>query len=329
MIREIKNEEGYIQLIAKLSFLSLLFGILHSILESILTFPFYTATLALLFHFEKPQKRILSCIIPLINLAVALIFAKLHGLVSIFPILLALILVICYSRMKNKAEISVYLTSLTFIFLILSAYFSLADWAGTYDLKLIADYTSALIINLRSVLLDSVSATASGIAESYRISPEELIDTMLAIFDTAINSLIGLSLALSFIISGIIIKIFGFFTIRICKNGILKTFSHFIPSSAFAYFFIVIAIITSFKLGNSVFDLSLLNLRIVLFAVFFYMGIRAIQTMLELVPSKYGFLATVIFAFLLMPSVSAIVTAFLGAFFTIANAKAVSGEKQQ
>ena len=329
MIREIKNEGGYKQLIAKLSFLSLLFGVLHSILDSVSTLPFYAAALALLFHFEKPQKRVMSFIIPLINLAVAFIFTKLYGFVSILPILIAIVLVVCYSRMKSKAEISVYLTALVFTSLVLSAYFTLASWAGTYEPELIADYTSSLIINLRKILLESAEATATGLSESYQISPKELVDMLSETFDTVVNSLVGLTLALSFIISGIIIKIFGFVTIRTCKRGILKSFSHFIPSSALAYSFIVVAIITSFPLSTSVFDLSLLNLRIILFAIFLYMGIRAIQTMLELVPSKYGFLATVIFAFLLMPSVSAIVTAFLGAFFTIANAKAISGEKQK
>ena len=112
MIREIKNEEGYKQLIAKLSFFALLFGILHSILDSVLTLPFYTATLALLFHFEKPQKRVMSFIVPAINLAVAFIFTKLYGFVSILPIFIAIVLIVCYSRMKNKAETSVYLTAL-------------------------------------------------------------------------------------------------------------------------------------------------------------------------------------------------------------------------
>ena len=121
----------------------------------------------------------------------------------------------------------------------------------------------------------------------------------------------------AFTVSGIAIKVFSAISLRLCKNGILKSFAHFIPSKILAYVYVVISILSALMRADNTFSISVINASEVLAVVFFYVGIRYAFALGELFKNRSTFWLVLAVAFLLFPGAFFAILSYLGAWFAI------------
>ena len=157
--------------------------------------------------------------------------------------------------------------------------------------------------------------------------PETYAEIVGNAFDAFVDCFVGLLATVSFAFAGISIKIFSFISFRTCKHGMLRSFSHFLPTSVISYTYVIISIITAFPIGESAFALALVNINQLLLAVFFYTGLRALGAIMAALPRR-GFLTmATIAAFVFMPTVAIQITSYLGAWFAITNSPSRTTEE--
>ena len=324
MIREIKEGKSYNSLIAVLSVFTLIPGLLYSLLGEFIT-PVLIPLAASLFLFERPQKRILSYLVPTASIALAIAVNGLGGITVCIPFIAALVLVLCYRFSKSKAETSVYLTAIIFLGILLSFYFAGAKAAGSYGFTEVTEYYSGVLMEMRKIFVDAAKAMPTGEGAighgNFNYGTDITPELVGEAFDLLVSYLVGILLAVAFIIGGISVKIFTAIAFKNCKHGMLRSFSHFIPASLIAYVYVIVSIISAFPIGDSVFAISLTNLSLFLSVVFLYTGFRSISALAAAMPRRGFFTMIVVAAFIFMPTVAMQITSYLGAWFSITNSK--------
>ena len=93
-------------------------------------------------------------------------------------------------------------------------------------------------------------------------------------FDSITTSFIGLIAVISFLITGLTLKLYSHLILRFSKHGILKTFAHFLPSNFCAYLYIISTVLGWLASETSTFGIILININFILETVFLYMGLK-------------------------------------------------------
>ena len=315
MIRELKEEYNYARVITIVSALSLVFGFASCYLGEILL-PLASSAFALLFLFEKPDKRILSYVCPLLSALIGVLVKGFAAFILLECVLLGFIMAFCYKKMLSKAETSIYLTLTIAAFMFISLYLSAAVSIGSFSFSTVENHYVAIFSRFRKEMVELLSGftvTDNNGAATNAMSTEDA-----AIYlKTFTNSFIAVIAVLSFLIAGLSLKVYSHFILKFSKHGILKTFAHFIPSNFCAYVYVISSLIGIFCSENSLIGLVLLNANMILMAVFGYMGLKYLIIVAKLSPKKLLVYFIIIFGFVYLPSVAPSVISYLGVWVVI------------
>lgn len=320
MIRELKESYNYKTVMAVLSVLTFVSGLAFSFLGEIFL-PFAAAFCASLFLFERSRGRVLSYVIPAVPSIISISVNGIFGIISVEYILLALIIVLVYRYSGTKTEAAVYITLVASAFLLLSLYLGGARAIGSFNLSVVTDHYMKILNTFKAELLNILNTYGEleGDMNSASFSREELDIA----FDELLYQLVSLIAVLAFLISGIAIKLFSFIALRVGKNGILKSFAHFIPTNITSYAFIGVLIISIFSGTATQFGIVMLNVCNVLTAVFAYMGIRYAMTFAAM-SGRRGFIyALTVGALLIAPSGAVRLLSIVGVWATVGTNNAM------
>ncbi len=317
MIRELNDAGKYPKLMLVLSALTFVSGMAYCLIGE-LVLPFAVAFCAALFIFEKPEKRILSFLIPLSVIVIAVIVGGWCSFVFIEFVLLALILALSYRFGLSKGECAIYMSVTAFIFFVISLYLSAASEIGSFALSDVAGYYRDAVNMLREYVIESFEASNNVSNQiNGKIGSVITTETVAQYFDTVVSLLVAIFAIAAFAISGIAIKLFTAISLRECKNGILKSFAHFLPSKMLAYTYVAVSIVTAFLSLSGTFAIALINTSEILMAVFFYVGFRYASVLSEMFARRTTFIFILAAAFLIAPGVAIQVISYLGAWFVI------------
>lgn len=315
MIRELKGTHSYSKLMLLLSILTFAFGLAAGLIGE-LFLPFAAGFLSALFLFEKPKSRFLSYIVPLLTVAICILVNGIYALISVEYIILALIITLCYLRSKSKAECSLYLTLTVALFILLSLYLGAASSIGDFAPESVMEHYTALYNEIKISFVNFVTESQVTL-EDGAVQQIMTRDDALYYFGELSKMAVSIIAIVAFAISGVALKIFTATALLVSKNGILKTFAHFLPSNAVAYAYIISAIISIFAPATDLFGITLANITQILLMVFAYIGIKYVFTVAKISDRKttvYLFLAA---AIVLLPGVAFQVLSYLGAWITI------------
>ena len=317
MIRELKTSHKYLSVIFALSVLSLAFCILFGFVGE-LSLPFASAFLAVLFVFEKPEKRIFSYIVPLFGVVLNVAIHGIYMIISIEAVVLALIIALCYRYSESKNICSVYLTVAVFVFMLISFYLSAARSCSSFAIYAVAEYYSELYADFKDNLagmIASIKLTANdGTLNS--IMTEQQAKKLISEYSKLVVAYMA---AASFLISGIALKVFNFTVLRISKYGIRKTFAYFFPKSWLAYLYAVISIIAAFIELDNTFSIGICTVSEILMFVFAYVGIRYFMTITRASSRKGFYTMMLIFGLVFMPGIAIQVVSYFGAWIVVST----------
>lgn len=315
MIRELKSSYSYSKVMLTLSFATLLFGLGYCLFGDIML-PFAVSSLATLFVLEKPNKRFLSYLIPAIPVITATLIYGLFALITVQYIIYALILALTYRLSGTKASAAFYLTFLMALFTVLSLYISGAIAEQSLSFVRVIDHYSDVFTALKAKIVDFAAAytvTAKDGSVVHPILPEEAS----AYVDLASRLAVSLIGILAFLITGISIKLFKSFILHYSKYGILKSFSHFLPSNTAAYVYVSVSILTIFTGTTDIIDLTILNVSQILMIVFAYMGIQYVSMIGKMSGRKSTVILGLIAAIFLLSTLAVQMLSYLGVWITI------------
>lgn len=319
MIRELKDAYTYPSTITFFSILSVVFCSATCFLGE-LFIPLAASFLAALFLFEKPQKRILSYICPAVSLLISVFLKGAAALITIECIILAVIIVFCYNKSLSKAEASIYLTLVISVFVLLSLYLSASVAIGSFSLSAVKEHYLSILMDFKeefvNVLSQFMITTEEGNTE-YAMSVENAQLIFKALFDIAV----AMIAIFAFIITGLTLKLYTHLVLKYSKHGILKRFSHFLPSELCAYLYVISSLLEIFSVEGTKFATVLININAIMMVVFAYMGLKYLFVVAKISPRKSMVYFLIALGLISFPSVAPQVISYLGVWVVIGTHK--------
>ena len=321
MIRELKSSHSYSKVMFVLSVASLLFGLGYCLAGELLL-PFAISSLAALFVFEKPEKRILSYLLPAIPVIAATLIYGAFAIITVQYILYAVILAVIYRLSGTKAAAAFYLTFLIALFTVISLYISGAIQAESASLESVIEYYSEIYTDLKERIVEYLSSYTVTAADGSIERPvtKDMAEYYIDTSATLAVSFIGI---FAFVIAGVSIKLFKAFIMHFSKNGILKRFSHFLPTNTAAYTYVVLSILAIFVGTTDIVDLTMLNLCQILMVVFAYMGFQYLLMIGKMSGRKTTVIIGMVAALLILNALAIQILSYLGAWVTIGTNKSL------
>ena len=324
MKAEIKKELSY-----KLTMFLLSAGVLASGVFSILfgdiLIPLTAAMLASVFTLERKGRRVLSYIIPiflvLMNVFSLLFFDGFTSFFGIFAVAFGVIISLFYSRGMSKSSCVFALTCTCALFTVLSfIYFAMAV-TNNYTFSAVAEFVSLLRGALDQILKESMEAMLAYMPDSGE-QIAEIFSQMGMVFDSFKLVALSFVVILGFVISGVALKFYSFFLFKLSDRGASVFDWKFRLSRIFAYFYIIISLISVFMLSlNNLMAVTVLNLYNIFMVVYAYFGFNYATYLLSLRRSR-GFAYTVlIIAILVFSSLAVEILSLMGAFYAITDRK--------
>ena len=315
MISELKDTYSYQKVITLISVLSFVFGVATCFLGELLL-PVASSFLAILFLFEKPNKRILSYACPLAAITVSVFLAGVAAIITVEYVILALIIAFCYKKALTKAETAIYTTLTVSIFVFISLYLSGALAIESFAASEVKKY----YVEAFYVLKEEFVEVLSGFTVT---SNDGTVQNMMTVEDATLyfkaisTTFIALVAIFGFLISGLTLKMYSSLVLRYSKHGILKKFAHFIPSNFAALVYIISSILSALSSDTSKFGIVLLNCNVIMTAVFGYMGLRYLLMIIKASQRRSLAFCLLIAAFISLPSVTPTIISYLGVWVVL------------
>lgn len=305
--------------------LTLLFGILTSILGALVA-PIYAGLLAGLFLFDKRTKGIAPISVALFVIAFSIILGNFTPVAELIAALSALLMAFMYSRRMSKAECAGYLTALfTLMFLSLFVIYA-TSMKGEFSFDAVKETALSFYEDMKRMLLQNyedieAALAAQGASADTALVTEEQITLLL---DSLVAVIPSLVVILGFIFAGISLKVFTA-VVRRFDTRIDHVFNWvFFTGSIFAYFYIVLALLSFIAGTTDVFGIAVANIYNVFMVVYAYVGFNFARALLA--QKRSVAFSTVILLVIIAISAGFALTvlSFLGVYFTIARNKAIN-----
>ena len=306
-----KNKNNLPLLLAILVFAS---GALASTFGN-LFIPFVSAFMAALWLSDR-GKRLLSYITPILTLIFSIVVGGVFLPVAVEAIALALILTLAYKLKRQKNETSLYLTVAVSLFLILSLSFIAMYLSKDYSIEGVINYFNTTVEQVRAQYVDMFEKYIASLNTSQNTIeiPTEQISL---IFDSMLNSLVGLLVTVAFLISGLTLKIFTAAMRKIDPADQFIRDWRFSTPSIYAYCYYVLFIASIFISGSDPFAITVVNLYLVFMAIYAYIGAVGAIRLLSIRFRGYRPYIFLTIALLFFPSFAVQLLSLFGAYVTI------------
>lgn len=323
----IKNSASYKSTITVLSILTALGGF-GCMLIGYLFLPFASAFYAALLVYENPSKRIATYVLPIGIFVVNFLVKGFFSLEAVSYVAVGVIIYFAAKRGISKGEAAFWTTLTLTVLFTVSAIFLAFDYVGAIGLTSIKQFFSNLFTSSKTQftqLLTSLITTGEDGTKFFVCTPQEAE----ALFHEFIILLIPVVILLAFLLSGLTFKIFSA-TVRRCsgRDSIINLWN-FRVSNFVAYFYIAVAILSIFvSLDKSIFSYVVITLNTVLSAVFAYIGITVVYSIMRARGmSTFLTVSAIIIVCLLFSSFSTQIVSFVGVYFSIITNKIMTVNK--
>ena len=323
----LKKSSRYKKTIFTLSLLTAVFAF-GCILFGYIFLPMASAFYAALLIYENNSKRVISYALPVIMFLINLVLRdfSFYSLEALAYVAVGVIIYLTYTRNISKGESVFWTTFALILMLVISAIFLAFETLGSFGLTPLQQFFSNLFSSYKSFFVDSLTSLTvlndEGISFfAYNPGEAELF------FHELVILLIPIIILFAFLLSGITFKIFKSIVKRNSGEECGIDSWNFMTSNLVAYFYLIIAVLAMFVSGSGVFGLSLVSLNTVLSAVFAYIGVSFVYSLIVLRGKSPFFAVTlIIIACLIFSSFAIQLLSFVGVYFNIVTNKISRGK---
>lgn len=298
------------------------------ILFGYLFLPLAAAFYAALLIYENSSKRVISYVLPVVMFLINLVLRdfSFYSLEALAYVAVGVIIYFMYTRNVSKGESVFWTTLILTVMLVVSAIFLAFETVGSFGLTAVKHFFSNLFTAYKSYFVDALTSITvlnrDGVSFfAYNPSQAELF------FHEIVLLLIPIVILFAFLLSGITFKVFASVIRKNSgeESGINSW--NFLTSNFVAYFYIIVAIISMLASGSGVFGLTLVSLNTVFSAVFAYIGVSFVYSLIVM-RGKSSFFAIIliIVVCLVFSSFAIQLLSFLGVYFNIVTNKISRGK---
>ncbi len=281
--------------------------------------PICAAFFAVLLVFEE-KKHILSLICAILSIAFLFFPLTLPAVWGAASILCGAVLFLLYRFGNTKCDTAFIITLLISVLIIISFIITAFAITGDYSLNAAADFYSKLYEYIRGTFIDSLSNLALTLPEG-AVGVEISEDLIIEAFDGIFNLLISFLVIISFLLAGIMLKIFTALVKIYADDSCDINNWKFILPSIYAYLYIVLFLLSAFAAGDGVIDISILNLSGIFATVFAYIGLKSAIEMFTRNGRKVLGIVVLAFAFAFFGSLAVDLVSVFGVLQTIQQNK--------
>ena len=290
--------------------------------------PMASAFYAALLVYENNSKRVMSYALPVVMFLINLVLRdfSFYSLEAIAYVAVGLIIYLTCKRDISKGESVFWTTFAITVMLVISAIFLAFETLGSLGMTPLQQFFSNLFLSYKSFFVDLLTSITvldkEGVSFfAYNPGEAELI------FHEIVILLIPIIILFAFLLSGIAFKIFRCIIVRYSgeESGINSW--NFMTSNLVAYFYLIVAILAMFVSGSGVFGLSLTSLNTVFSAVFAYIGVSFVYSLI-VIRGKSSFFAVtlIIIGCIIFSSFAIQLLSFIGVYFNIVTNKISRGK---
>ncbi len=323
----LKKSSLYKKIITSLSVLtaSCVFG---CILLGYIFLPMAAALYAALLIYENKSKRVMSYVLPVVMYLVNLVLRdfSFYSLEAVAYVVIGVIIYLCCTKNVSKGETVFWTTLSLSVLLVFSAIFIAFETLGSFGITPLEQFFSNLFLSYKSFFVDTLISVGMVNKEgiyffAYNPSEAEML------FHEIVILLIPLLILVAFALSGITFKIFQAVIRKNSGEDCEINSWNFKTSNLIAYFYVAVAILTMFISGNGIFEISIVSINTVFSAVFAYIGVSFIYSLLTVKGKSPFFAITLIIVLCLVFSSFAIqLLSFVGVYFNIFSNKVSRGK---
>ena len=306
-------------------------GILSSMLYQLGLFlvPISSSFLAVLFYLEHYSGRRLSYVAPAVLIAADIIFTGFYSVNGLCAVLVALVMYLLSRSRKEKADCVIYCTAIIFAFFILSVMLGTFLLIGKNSINDALVFLGEKIEEFRAEFVRSVMEVYSSASSAAGQTPPLTADDFSALYDAAINMLVGYVAVIAFALCGVAVKLYCILGASFSsEDGFFREW-RFMPSSVYGYFFIALVFLTMFIPPSGIFGLLLMNLYVVFMVVYAYLGCRMFVGMLAAkLGNKLAASIIVIIALTIFAAYAVQILSYFGVFSSISFNKRIANDKK-
>ena len=323
----LNGNASYSRVITRYTFLSLL-SVFGCSLLGYIFLPFAAASYAAILIYEPPSKRIFSYAIPVIAFLFNFLLRGIYSIEAISYFIVALIIYYCVKYNKSKGETAFWTSLAILICFVVSAILLL------YELSLSAGYTSFVSFfseryqEYKELFLETVTSFVyegdnGSLSFAFNLYEAEMLFRELIIYVVPITFL------LSFLLSGITLKLFVRAVERNSDEKCEINAWNFAVSNMVSYFYIVLAFIALVAVSDgSTFSFVIFTLNTIFVAVFAYIGIKSLYyIIISKGRGKVFAFILIVLAILLLSSLAFQLLSYFGVIINILTNKVISKKR--
>jgi hypothetical protein len=287
--------------------------------------PVISAILAALFTFENSHKRFLSYFVSLVlvvlNIA-ALVFVDGYcSFFGFFAVLFAAIIYISFTHGVSKADCVFALTAAGSILVALTFVYFAMTFTNNYTLSAVADFVALFREAFVRFMDESVNSVIAAMPES-KEQLSALISNAGTVFDSFKMTSPSFAVMVGFVLCGVALKIYSFLVFKMSDLGHSVFDWKFKTSKIFAYFYVVLSLVSIFTLSaSSIFSVAVTNLYNIFTVVYAYFGFNLAVNLLSARRSKGFAFILLIIAILALSSFAIEILSLMGVFYCITDNK--------
>ena len=323
MYTRLKDKFDYKKTMITLFSLTLLFGVLVSILE-LIAVPFFAAWLAALVVFFAKDRTgvVLACVPAALSVTLAFFFSPFAAFCAITAVLIALSVALTFMFKRTKPESVVWTLSLFIVASVVGLWIFGAYHSGSASFSSVRDFYFGIFNEFKELLLIEIEKSYSTLGTN--IAPEdfEAIKTLLPTYlDGIAYSSPAILAIIAFVVVGFTYKAFIRLIFKYSFAGTLALRWRFTTTNVFVFFYIILSVLSSFLTEIDVFTLTVSNFYTFFNILFAYIGFNFVTALLSQ-RMRYGLAATlVILGALFFSSVAISLLGIAGAVFTFISNK--------
>jgi hypothetical protein len=324
-----KNLE-YGRVITKLSVLTVI-SVFGCMLLGYLILPFASAFYATLLVYEKPSKRILSYVLPVVLFLLNLLLNGIYSLEAVAYIAIGVIIYFSLKRNTAKGETAFWVSLAVSLFAIISLIFVAFKSTGAFGILPIKQFYSNLYMNFRTQFIETLTSLKTVNEDEILIFAYNSYEAQ-RMFREIIISFVSIFIIIVFVIAGASLKLFVTTANKYSGEDDPIYNWDFKASSIVAIFYVVVSLI-SFMFANdgSTFAFVIMTLNTLFSVIFAYIGAKSIfYLILSKGKSTVFALIVIALAWIILSSFAISVFSYIGVYINlIMNREAKRASKKK
>ena len=315
---------SYSRVITRYALLTLLSVVGCSLLGYIFL-PFAAASYAAILIYEKPSKRILSYVIPIVAFALNLPLRGIYSIEAVAYILIALTIYYCVKRNKSKGETAFWVSFAILVCIVISIVLLLVELSSNSGYTSIVRFFGDYYQKYKELFLETVTSLVyegnnGELSFAFNLYEAEML------FRELIMYVVPLAFFASFVLSGFTLKLFARTVERNSDEDCEIYAWNFAASNIVSYFYIALALVALVATADgSTFSFVIFTLNTIFTAVFAYIGIKSLYyIIISRGKSKAFAIILLVLAFFLLSSFAFQILSYFGVIMNILTNKVIS-----